>query len=515
MSSNSSSISSLSSSLLRTPGLASGLDTTSIVNSLMKVARMPLDKLNQQKTSFNWKKDANLEVNNLLKTFRDDYLSATKKGNYMLSAANIKMNKVTMNTSTSAVTVTAAKDAYTGSHIIDSITSLASGANAASGARISATGLAGNTTLGALALNTPLDFSGGALSFSINGSTFNFNSTDTLQTVINRVNSDSTANVNMVYSSLTGKISIQSKTMGTGSSLAITNITGNAFSDINSAFGIAAGTYSNGTNAVLSIDSEAVTQATNNFTIDGMSFTLNETSGSAIRYSVSQDIDGAVTKIKSFVDDYNKLIKTLNDKIDEKPDTDYKPLTDSQKVGMSDDQVKQWEEKAKAGLLHNDSYITRLLSDVRGAFYDNVTDAGLNASAIGLSTGSYLNKGAIVIDEDKLRKALADNPDKVATLFTNTSTAADTTVKYNENGLSARILASINGYINDYQGYRTTSANNQMSSLNTSITNLTSSLQAKEDRYWKQFDALETAMQKMNAQSSWLTQQFSTNSSNQ
>ena len=516
MSSNYNSISSLSSSLLRMPGMASGMDTQSMVNSLMKVARMPLDKLNQQKTMLGWKKEANLEVNNLLRTFRDDYLSATKRDSYMLSASNIVINKVTMNATTSAVSISATKDAFASSHVIDSITSLASGANAASDVQISATGLAGNTTLGALALKTPLDFSGGDLSFSINGSTFSFTSTDTLSTLINRVNSDANANVSMTYSSLTGKISIKSKAMGTGSSLNISNVQGNAFSATGSAFGIAAGTagvYNNGTNAALSIDGIAVTKDSNNFTIDGMSFVLKATTAVPTGFSIERDVDAAVTKIKSFVDAYNKLISTLNDKLAEKTNRDYKPLTDDQKTGLTDDQLTKWETLAKAGLMHNDSYITKFLSNVRGAFYDNVKDAGLNAAAIGLTSGAYTTKGAIVLDEAKLKKALLDNPDQVATLFTSFSTAADSSIKYQENGLASRISSSINSYLEDSQGIRLTNSNKQLSTLETSITTFTKTLQSKEDRYWKQFNAMEKAMQKMNSQSSWLSQQFNKNSS--
>ncbi len=500
----------LTSTTLRMTGLATGLDTTSMVEQLMRAERIPLDKLNQKKTKLEWQKTANLEVNNLLRTFRDDFLSILKRDNYMLSADNIKANKVTMNTTTSAVTVSANKDAAAASHVINSITSIATGANASSAAPVSAMGLTGNTTLGELSLNTPLDFSGGSLSFMINGATFNFQSTDTLQTVINRVNSSTTANATMSYSSLTGKFTLRSKATGSDSVLAMADITGNFVS----AIGMTAGAHINGTDAVLSIDGVAVTQKTNNFTIDGMNFILSEPSATPISFKVAQDIDGAVNRIKSFVDSYNTLIAKLHEKLDEKVYREYTPLTDEQRDAMDEDQIKKWEEKAKSGLLHNDSSIARLLGDMRAAFFDKVSSAGINAASIGLTTGAnYSEKGKIELDEITLRKALAANPDQVADVFTASSTSADKATKYAQSGLATRIQTMFNNYLSDYTVTRSVNADEAIDDLEDSIVSMTDRLTQREERYWRQFDALEVAMQKMNSQSAWLAQQFSTNSS--
>lgn len=503
---------------LRMSGLATGLDTTSMVNSLMKAERIPLDKLNQKKTTLEWKQAAELDINNLLKDFRDTYLSSTGAGSSMIMASNIKAYKVAMGTASTAVSITANSDAVAGNHTIDSITSIAAGASAASASPVSASMLSTNTTLADLALTTPLSFDGsGALSFSINGKTFTFQSTDTLQTVINKVNSDTTANATLSYSQLTGKFSITSKTTGSASSLVLANGSGNFFGDgvTPSAIGIDAGTYNNGADAVLSIDGVSVTRSTNNFTIDGMTFNLTGTTATPVSYSVSQDIDSAVTKIKAFVDAYNTLIGKLNATINEKVYRDYAPLTDAQRAGMSDTEITQWETKAKSGLLYGDDNITGLLQTMRSAFYDNVVSAGTNAAAIGLQTGSnYSDKGKIIIDETKLRAALASNPDQVSNIFTAASYSTDNATKYSESGLAWRMQNAVSGYLNDYTTNRSVSETDQMNKLNNDITNMTDILTAKENRYWKQFDDLETAMEKMNSQAQWLTQQLSGSSSN-
>ena len=510
----------LLSSSNRVGGLASGLDTAEIVSKLMKAERVPLDKLNQKKTKLQWKQAAELEVNNLLKDFRDKYLSILSKDSYMLSSNNIKTNKVTMGSTSVAVSISANSDAVAGVHTLDYITSIASGANASSASSVSSAPLSTSASLADLALSTPLAFEDGALSFSINGKTFTFQSTDSLQQVMNTINSDKDANATLSYSQLTGKFSLVSKTQGSTSGLELSNISGNFFGSadpdsgdiIASAIGIDAGTYQNGTNAVLSIDGTTVTRDSNNITIDGMIFNLTGISSTPVTYSVAQNVDTAVTKITEFVNAYNALIENLNGRINEKKYQDYSPLTDAQKSDMSEEQIKQWDEKAKSGLLRNDSNVSSMLQSIRSAFFSTVESAGISASSIGLSTGSYKDNGKILIDETKLRKALTDNPDQVVSLFTTTSSSTDAATKFKQSGLAARIQTAFNNYLSDYNTNRALIESDELDDLDDDITAWTAKLKDREERYWKKFDALETAMQKFNAQSTWLTQQFSSGS---
>lgn len=502
------SLSSLSS--LRMSGLASGMDTESMVESLMRVERMRYDKLVKQKTIMDWKKEANLEANNQLRTFRDDFLSVLKQDNYMLSGSAVMKYKVKMDASAS-VTVTAGKDALPGSHTINSITSIASAANAASGAAISAGTVSIDTALSDLALNNALDFSGGDISFKINGQSFTFSATDTLRTVINRVNSNADANVQMGFSSLTGKITVTNRKLGAATNLVIENVTGNAFSDTNAAFGIAAGTYANGTDAVLRIDGVDVVKDTNSFSIDGIGYSLKAATATATSFAVEQDVDGAVDTVKKFVDSYNTMIAKLEDMLTEDRNSDYEPLTDEEMESMSEAQVEKWEGLAKSGMLRNDSHVRKLLQDLRKGFFETVSSAGISPSSIGLSTVSYTTKGMIQVDETKLRDALQRNPQQVADVLTKLSASSDATTKFSESGLAGRMLTTINSYISDYQGYRTESMNDQYDRLEDSMERMERVLKNKEERYWSQFNRMEQALSQMNSQSSWLAQQFASN----
>jgi flagellar hook-associated protein 2 len=239
---------------------------------------------------------------------------------------------------------------------------------------------------------------------------------------------------------------------------------------------------------------------------------LKYPSGTPIQFSVDQDIDGAVSNVKKFVDAYNTLIDKLQAKLDEKREMDYQPLTDDQKAAMSETQVTQWEAKAKAGLLQSDSYISKLLQDMRSSFYKTVSGAGITASAIGITTVPYQTSGKLIVDETKLRKALQNNPQQVAQVFSSTSESTDYATKYNESGTATRISDFLGRFLNDASGYRQKSTDSQYKRLSDSMTVMQQQLKDKEDRYWKQFTQMETALSQLNAQSAWLSQQFSTSS---
>lgn len=495
---------------LRLTGLASGLDTESMVTSLMRAERVKYDRLTQKKQVMDWTRDANIEVNNLLKDFRDTYLSVLHPETSVLSSSLLSF-KVTADANSSAA-VTATANAQAGSHVINSITSLATGASVSSGSAVNNGAAPGTTSLGSMALTNPLDFGeDDKISFKINGETFSFDSVYTLPDIVATVNRNEKANVSMTYSSLTGKFTLTSKDLGSDSSIVIENISGNAFGE-DSAFGIDAGAYGNGTDAVLNIDGVDVTMDSNSFTIDGIVYTLKNSTDTPIRFSLEQDVDGAVDKVKKFVDAYNTLVEKLQDKLAEHRDSSYQPLTDEQKEGMSETQIANWEKQVKTGLLENDRYISKLLSEMRKAFFDNVSGAGTSASALGLNTISYLTNGQINVDETKLRKALISNPQQVANALNKVMYESNPAEQYAKSGAFSRINDTINRYLDDYTGYRKDANDSLYSQLENRMTTMQRQLEAKEERYWNQFTRMEEALSRMNSQSNWLAQQFSVNS---
>ena len=150
---------------------------------------------------------------------------------------------------------------------------------------------------------------------------------------------------------------------------------------------------------------------------------------------------------------------------------------------------------------------------MRGAFYDNVAGAGTDAAAIGLTTISYETEGEITVDESKLRAALQNNPQQVAQVLSNVTYDSDASGQYNDSGTFSRINDSINSYLNDFNGFRTQTYDTQYQQLETDMTTEQSTLTDKENQYWNEFTQMETALSQLNAQSEWLSQQFSSSSS--
>jgi flagellar hook-associated protein 2 len=350
----------------------------------------------------------------------------------------------------------------------------------------------------------------GNFAFSVNNKSFTFSQNDTLANVINTVNADLTANVKMSYSSATDGFTIESKKSGTDSTLKISNISGNFFG-INGATGldINASGVESGKNAVFTLNGKEVTRDSNNFTMDGIRYTLNSvTEGEAdetVKFSLNRNVQPAVDKIKAFVDGYNELVSkltTLTSETKSKDERTYVPLTDDQKAAMTEEQVKQWEDIAKKGIMHNDTGVQNLLSTLRGALFEKVSEVGLSPSEIGLSTYSYdySKGGQIELNETKLREALENRPNDVAKIFTDSSVSENKSTKYQESGLLNRIMDSFSSYNVGPNTALKSSIQTQLSSMSLKYAEMQNKFADMEEKYYKKFAALESAISKIQAQ---------------
>lgn len=491
------------SSMLRITGMNSGLDTDSIVESLMQIEQLKVDRVFRQKTTMEWELEARQNISSSISTFRQTNMSALSSTNLYSSTA-FNTFKVSLSAESSSVAVKATTDAMVGTSTINSITRIAAASSTSSTAGVSnGTPLSRSSTLADLSLSTALQFGGDnsdEISFSINSEAFTFKNTDTLRTMIDTINS-SDADVTISYSELSDKFTVKSNVTGAASSINITNTTGNAFG-AGSAFGIAAGDYTNGQDAMLTINGYTVTRSENNFTIDGINYTLKAPTATAVDFTVERDVDTVVDRIKNFVSQYNDLIDKLQSAVKETADNDYYPLTAKEKGDMSEDEIATWETKAKAGLLHNDRNTSSLLTSLRRILYETVEGTGLSLSSIGLRTGSYKDGGKISIDEDDLRDALNRMPDKVTDLFTQSASA----------GNGAGFLSTLSSALTNYsKSYNETLAKQDISKITTRINTLEEQLVDKENTLYNKYAAMESTLASLNSQSAWLSSQFSGN----
>lgn len=285
-----------------------------------------------------------------------------------------------------------------------------------------------------------------------------------------------------------------------------------------------------GTNAQATIDGKTYNLESNKITVAGVTYNFNNVSeaGKTTTVNVSQDTDKIVDNVKKFVDMYNTLLDSLNDKLSEERYSDYKPLTKEQEAEMTEEQIKKWNEKAKSGLLYNNSQVRALVSDMREALYTPVdaVDSKYNSlSAIGITTTT--TKGHVTLDEDKLRKALTEDPDCVYQLFasdqdssyiagsTNTNKLSSYEKKedYKNTGIANRLYNAMTENMSIFEDYAGTSkATDDQSYLGKLITNMQTKMtsfqtlmKSYENKLYDKYDAMEVALSKLGAQLSYIT----------
>lgn len=233
--------------------------------------------------------------------------------------------------------------------------------------------------------------------------------------------------------------------------------------------------------------------------------------------TVTRDTDKIVEGVKSFVDEYNKLVKTINDLLNEEATyRDYAPLTDDQRKEMSEKQIELWEEKAKEGLLRRDSILDGFLRDIRSIWYET-NSSGYAIYQLGIETGEWSTRGQLTFGQDgeaTLRQMLASDPSGVMDFFANTVDGA--AVRVNEvirsvantsSGSPGSLveLAGLKGMASE----KNNTLYNKIQSIDEKIERLKDQYEQEKDRYWNQFNTMEQMIQNMNTQSAWLAQQFS------
>ncbi|MED2977413.1 flagellar hook-associated protein 2 [Bacillus swezeyi] len=488
--------------VMRISGLASGMDIDDIVSKLMKTERVPLDKLTQKKQLLEWQRDSYREINTKIKDLQESI-------NLMLRPSTYGAKKV-VSADESAVTATATTSASSSTIQVNKL------ATAATYKSSDISGYTGSDQTLTFQVTAPGETTAKQVEISVS-------STDTLDNIVSKINKSGlgvSAIKDKIYngSEYVETIALTSKTTGAGGSIQADDAATASFMTDQLGFALDADNKltasQEGQNAEVVINGLQMEKTTNNFTVNNVAYQLKNTTTSPVSIDVSTDVDGIYEKIKDFVTQYNELIDMVNGKLVEKKYRDYTPLSDEQKEDMTEKQIELWEEKAKSGLLRNDTILSGATNQMRTDFYSNVSVNGesLQLTQFGISTSSvYSQRGHLEINEEKLKAKIKEDPDSVANLFL---AGTSSTENYNEKGIMRRlqsVLTDTKKQIEDKAG-NTTMANNQFSigkNLNTvesDILSMNDRLTQVENRYYAKFTAMEKAIQKANEQSAYLLQ---------
>ncbi len=261
--------------------------------------------------------------------------------------------------------------------------------------------------------------------------------------------------------------------------------------------------------AVIKLDGAELTGSSNTFTVNGLTLnltgtTLDKTTGEyeEIQLNVTNDTDTAYKMVKDFVKKYNELLEEMNKLYKADSARGYDPLTDEQKEAMTDDEIEKWETKIKDSLLRRDDTLSGIITVMRSSLQTTTEVDGkkYSLSSFGIRTSSdYTENGKLHIygDEDDetystqtnmLKAALEENPEAVMkTLAEAGQSLYDAMTKK----MAKTSLSSALTFYNDKK------MDDDQKAYKKQISSLEDKLNDLEDRYYKQFTAMEKAMTKM------------------
>ena len=378
----------------------------------------------------------------------------------------------------------------------------------------------------------------------INGETIRGVTADTsIQGMIDKINTNKDVGVKASYLSSTNQFVLISSETGSGREIQLEGASADIFGAVKDAAGnYTDGNFEMGKNAQVLVSygngiSTMIESSSNTFDLEGLRVTVSQEFGNvtqdasgvwnsdrskAVTFSAKADVDGVTETVKKFIEEYNEMIKEINTQVTTRPDKAYGPLTEEQKDEMSDKSIENWEKKAKQGLLYNDATMRALSLDMQGvltnlmangANYKDLEEMGITIS------DDYLDGGTITFDEAKFKAAMTSDPEKVSNVFTGggdikkglASIIEDTLTPYatkyaNRNGNSYGRLIEEAGSEKIPLSIMNNQIYKDLKEMQSVLDTLNARLASEQDRYISQFTTMETLINQMNSQASYLAQ---------
>lgn len=345
-------------------------------------------------------------------------------------------------------------------------------------------------TLSQLSSYSSTSFTGGTV--KINGVEIVVNENDTLRAVLNRIN-NSKAGVFALYDQATGRIMLVSKNTGpTAITLEDVSSTG-----LFALLGLENHTLQLGQKAHLRVSLDGVNWLdlfgdTNEVSYNGVLFKLNRTTTEQVTVKVDWDREAILNKVKEFVEKWNSLMNFINEKLNEEK------VKDKKEEEMSE------EEKLK-GVLKGNDLLEQIQRDLRKFITQRIEGEIKYLSDLGITTGSvgtgYQNmmKGLLTFDEEKFRRVLNENPERVWNFFGGI------------HGFATRLdsylweLVKFNGRIDQFVGI-SGRLGREKRVLAMQISDWIERLSRREKELWRKFSALEDVISRFQAQGMWISQ---------
>ncbi|MGB9789405.1 MAG: flagellar filament capping protein FliD [Thermotoga caldifontis] len=323
----------------------------------------------------------------------------------------------------------------------------------------------------------------------INGTEISFNVNMTLKQLIDAINT-SEAGVRAEYDANSDRLIITSNKTGPNTILLEDNGT-----NLLQLLGLDIGQFNIGGTTHVQLSSDGVNwidlySSTSELTYMGLSIKVKELIQTPVSFSVENDTDSVVSKIKEFVDRWNQLMEYIYNKYNEKPVT-----------GKNEEELS--EEEKLQGVLQRDPLLNEIFFKLRGFITTRIEGDISYLWQIGIRTSSFgyqnMKMGKLELDEDRLRTVLTESPEKVWAFFGDTNGFAQQVQSY------LRELTKFGGRIDSIAGISGT-ITKQMRNLAKQLENMLERLQKREAYLWSKFSAMEEVVSRMQAQGAWLAQ---------
>lgn len=513
----------------RLSGMISGMDTESLISQLMEARKTKVTKVKKQQMKQNVKQDAYKELNTKLKNLQSKYISTMR-----FSGAYAK--KTTKVSDSSVASVITGEGATNGVQELE-VNEMAKTAYLTGGKVTNSAGKEGNFNALTKMSELGLASGDGRMKLTVGGEEkiINFNGETTISDILNQFKD---AGLNASFDEKNQRFFISSKNSGAANDFKL-EATGALSTRTMAGLGLLTddvktameskynttvkGNTANkvdGQDAEITLNGATFKSNTNTFEINGLTITANaKTTNGPVTLSTQTDTDGIYDMVKNFLKEYNTVINEIDKAYNAASAKGYEPLTSEEKDAMSDSEVEEWEKKVKDSILRRDETVGTI-----GDALKTIMSAGVNVggkqmylSDFGINTLGYFNapeneKNAYHIDgdsddgntsgnADKLKAMIASDPDSVISFFT---------------GLSQNLYSKMSDLSKSQDGYRSfgnfyddKKMKSDYDTYTSKIKDMEQKLNDYEDKWYKKFAKMESAMAKLQSKTSAFSGLFS------
>lgn len=271
--------------------------------------------------------------------------------------------------------------------------------------------------------------------------------------------------------------------------------------------------------SIVQVNGATLTSSNTTLDVNGLSLNLVSASDREVKVTVSNDSTAVYDAIKDFVEQYNSALSEMNKYYYADSSRGYDPLTDDQKEAMSDEEVEKWETKIKDSLLRRDSTLSGILETFRTSLTGITVKASdgktYSLANLGITTGKdYKEYGLLHIKGDEDDTDYADSENTLQSMI---NSDPDIVMEV-MSGIASNLYNNINKKISTtttmksaLSFYNDKEMTKQMTQYKKDIKSWETKLSDMEDRYYKQFSAMETALSKLQSQQNSLASYLGSN----